>query len=203
MTWQERTIHSSSRLYRVLLLAYPSSFRHEFGDEMLWLFEDCCRDALGKGGILAFLLYCGQVFGDWLKTSIQEQLKQENGDKLMLTQDFDMQFNATLDLFSRALRSGYSVKQVFEIIVEHAPEPTKSAFQRVLSQFNAGTSLPDAINQMGDSLQSAYLKSVIATMNRQRETGGNLADMLDSLNNDFYPEATGENWASEVNFDKH
>jgi hypothetical protein len=49
----------SARLYRALLLVFPVSFRHAYGDEMARAFRDLCRDAWrtgGAGGVLALWL---------------------------------------------------------------------------------------------------------------------------------------------------
>ena len=43
-------LNISTRFYRCLLFAYPAQFRHQFGDQMLQTFRDCCRVEANKSG---------------------------------------------------------------------------------------------------------------------------------------------------------
>lgn len=62
------------RVYRVLLITYPPSFRRQYGSEMTQLFRDRCRDILQKSGpveLLPFLLHtCGDWIGSWVRECV-------------------------------------------------------------------------------------------------------------------------------------
>ena len=119
----------------------------------------------------------------------------------MNTTQFDQQFTSTLALLSRALRSGYNMAQTFQIIVDHAPEPTRSVFQNVLERIGSGATFQDTIDEMTDNVPSAYLKRITIVMNEQRVKGGNLALMIDELNLEFYGELGDDGWAKAVDLE--
>ncbi len=48
------TVRLSVQMYQRLLVAYPQSFRREYGAPMPQVFRDCCREAASTGGPLAF-----------------------------------------------------------------------------------------------------------------------------------------------------
>ncbi len=58
----------SVRLYRLLLLAYPRTFREEYAAEMLLVFRDAYRDTLRRQGTLGVLLLWRDFFYDFIKT---------------------------------------------------------------------------------------------------------------------------------------
>src|SRR5437879_1526912 len=62
----------SIRLYRVLLLAYPAPFRHEFAGEMLSAFRDRCEDEGASQGLWGIALIWLQVLADTAITAPQE-----------------------------------------------------------------------------------------------------------------------------------
>jgi len=64
----------SERLYQWLLLAYPSEFRREFGQEMTQTFRDYCREELSTGGPPRLLPLWGTVFYDFMKSVPIEHL---------------------------------------------------------------------------------------------------------------------------------
>lgn len=109
----------------------------------------------------------------------------------MNTQTFDSQFSATLLLMSRALRGGYSVKQCFEIISKHAPQPTAGLFA-------SATPSAEGLQALVTEMPSSGLQQMVTIMLRQRETGGNLADMIDQLLLTLYGEPKDMGWASAV-----
>jgi hypothetical protein len=198
-----RAISWSSRIYRWLVGAYPTAFRAEYGDEMVWYFEDLCRDTLRKQGGWAVMMLWLRLLPDWGLTVVKERLQQAGytGAKNMETTQFNNQYTSTLALFSRALRGGYNVKQCLEIIVEHAPEPTKSAFQKVLKRIEAGENMMDALIAMKDDIKSPHVERVTGILLEQMQNGGNLADKLDTLNREIYPELGDAGWAKQVELD--
>lgn len=68
----------SDRLYRLLLVGYPTSFRRRYGPEMAQVFRDCVRDACQHGGLLGLLV---RTLGDLLVTVPVEHLTALQGTK--------------------------------------------------------------------------------------------------------------------------
>jgi tight adherence protein B len=92
-------------------------------------------------------------------------------------------FNAGLpdaiDMMGRALRAGHSMTASISIVAEQSAEPVRSEFGEVFKQQNFGLPLRDAFMQMLDHVPSQDLRVVVTGILVQKETGGNLADILD------------------------
>ncbi len=97
------------------------------------------------------------------------------------------QFTAALpeaiDTMSRALRAGHSSMAAINIIAEQSVEPVRSEFNEVFKQQNFGLPLRDAMGQMLDRVPSQDLRVLVTAMLVQKETGGNLAEILDRTSN--------------------
>ena len=93
------------------------------------------------------------------------------------------QFNAALpeaiDMMGRALRAGHSMTASINIIAEQSVEPVRSEFNEVFKQQNYGLPLREAMSQMLDRVPSQDLRVVVTGSLVQKETGGNLAEILD------------------------
>jgi tight adherence protein B len=92
-------------------------------------------------------------------------------------------FNAVLpeaiDMLARALRAGHSVVGALEMLAENAQEPAASEFGEVFKQLNLGLSIRDALLQLLDRVPSADLRVLVTAIMVQKDTGGNLVDILD------------------------
>jgi tight adherence protein B len=94
---------------------------------------------------------------------------------------FDNQLSDTLNLWVNALRSGYSVLQGMEAIATELPPPVSVEFERVVQEVRLGLSVPQALGNMLRRVPSDDLDLVITAVNIQREVGGNLAEVLDTI----------------------
>jgi tight adherence protein B len=83
------------------------------------------------------------------------------------------------DLMSRALRSGHSMTQTIELAGEQAPQPLGAEFGRVFQQQKLGIPLRDVLVELGERLPSRDLQFLLTAILVQRETGGDLAAVLD------------------------
>lgn len=84
-----------------------------------------------------------------------------------------------IDMLSRALRAGYSVIGAIEMLSENAREPAASEFREVFKQQNLGLPMRDALLQLLDRMPSLDLRVLVTAMLVQKDTGGNLAEILD------------------------
>lgn len=84
-----------------------------------------------------------------------------------------------IDMMARALRAGHSVGGAFEIVAQGAPEPAAGEFAEVFRQQNFGMPLRDALLLMLDRVPSQDLRVLVTGIIVQRETGGNLVEILD------------------------
>lgn len=94
---------------------------------------------------------------------------------------FDNQLSDTLNLWVNALRSGYSVLQGMEAIATELPPPVSVEFERVVQEVRLGLSVTQALGNMLRRVPSEDLDLVITAVNIQREVGGNLAEVLDTI----------------------
>ena len=96
-------------------------------------------------------------------------------------QAFDAQLSDTLNLWVNALRSGYSVLQAMEAIATELPPPVSAEFERVVQEVRLGLSVEQSLANMYRRVPSEDLDLVITAVNIQREVGGNLAEVLDTI----------------------
>jgi tight adherence protein B len=92
-------------------------------------------------------------------------------------------FNAVLaesiDMLARALRAGHSVASGMEMLAENAREPAGSEFREIFNQQNLGLPMREALMQLMDRVPSADLRVLVTAILVQKDTGGNLAEILD------------------------
>ena len=92
-------------------------------------------------------------------------------------------FNAVLaesiDMLARALRAGHSVVGGMEMLAANAQEPAASEFGEIFKQQNLGLPMRDALMQLLDRVPSADLRVLVTAILVQKDTGGNLAEILD------------------------
>jgi tight adherence protein B len=84
-----------------------------------------------------------------------------------------------IDMMGRGLRAGHSMVAAINIVAEQGVEPVSSEFSEVFKQQNFGLPLRDALNQMLDRVPSPDLRVVVTGILVQKDTGGNLAEILD------------------------
>jgi tight adherence protein B len=93
--------------------------------------------------------------------------------------EFSRHLPEAIDLMSRALRAGHSLTAAIEIVGEECPEPVRTEFREVYRQQNFGLPARDALLQLAQRMPLPELGFVVTAMLLQRETGGNLVEVLD------------------------
>jgi tight adherence protein B len=92
-------------------------------------------------------------------------------------------FNAALpeviDMMARALRAGHSMVSSIGVVAEQSMEPARSEFLDIFNQQNFGLPLRDALTQMLEHVPSQDLRVLVTGILVQKETGGNLTEILD------------------------
>jgi tight adherence protein B len=86
-----------------------------------------------------------------------------------------------IDMMGRSLRAGHSMIAAIAIIAEQAVEPAKTEWGEVYKKQNYGMPFRDALMQMLDRVPSQDLRVVLTGILVQRDTGGNLAEILDRI----------------------
>ena len=96
---------------------------------------------------------------------------------------FTEQLGDCLTTVANALRAGYSFQQAMDVIAREMEPPMSSEFERVTTDVAMGVTLEDALEQMNKRVGSADFDLVVTAVLIQREIGGNLAQILDSISN--------------------
>lgn len=86
-----------------------------------------------------------------------------------------------LDLMTRALRAGHALPHTVRMIGEEMPEPLGEQFRMVFDEVNYGFALHDALNNLANRVPSADLRFFVLAVTLQRDTGGNLAELLSNI----------------------
>lgn len=87
----------------------------------------------------------------------------------------------TLGLMASGLRAGYSMPQAIESVVREGQEPLRSEFNRALVETRLGVSPDDALEAVSDRMRSKDFRWVVMAIRIQREVGGNLSELLDTV----------------------
>ncbi len=94
---------------------------------------------------------------------------------------FEKQLPDTLTLLSTSLRAGYSLLQAIEAVAQEAPDPTAREFSRAVVESRLGRSVPDALEGIVHRTQSKDFEWATMAIEIQREVGGNLAEVLQTV----------------------
>jgi tight adherence protein B len=94
---------------------------------------------------------------------------------------FEEQFPEALDLLSRAIRAGHAFQTAMGMVAEELPAPVGIEFKKAFEQQNFGLPLRDVLDQMAERVPILDVKFFVTAVTIQRETGGNLAEILDNL----------------------
>jgi tight adherence protein B len=94
---------------------------------------------------------------------------------------FEEQFPEALDLLSRALRAGHAFQTAMGMVADDLKEPCGPEFRKTFDQQNYGLPLRDALFQLADRIPHLDVRFFTTAVLIQRETGGNLAEILDNL----------------------
>ncbi len=94
---------------------------------------------------------------------------------------FSDQLPDSLQLLSSTLRAGYSLLQGVDAVAKESKDPMGKELQRVLVEARLGRPIEDALDDMADRMDSIDFKWAVMAIRIQREVGGNLAELLQTV----------------------
>jgi tight adherence protein B len=94
---------------------------------------------------------------------------------------FEEQFPEALDLLSRAIKAGHAFQTAMGMVAEEGAEPMGSEFRKTFEEQNYGLPLKDALNNLAVRMPLIDVRFFVTAVLIQRETGGNLSEILDNL----------------------
>jgi tight adherence protein B len=94
---------------------------------------------------------------------------------------FNEQLGDMLNLMVNGLRAGYSTMQAMEAVSKELPSPISDEFRRVVQEMQLGVPMQVSLDNLIRRIPSEDLDLVVTAINVQREVGGNLAEILDTI----------------------
>ena len=94
---------------------------------------------------------------------------------------FNDQLSDMLNLMVNGLRAGYSTMQALEAVSRELPSPISDEFRRVVQEMQIGISMEASLENLLRRIPSDDLDFVVTAINVQREVGGNLSEILDTI----------------------
>lgn len=94
---------------------------------------------------------------------------------------FEEHFPEALDLLSRAVRAGHAFSAGMKMVADELEDPVGPEFRKAFDEQNYGLPLKESLNGMAERIPLLDVKFFATAVLIQRETGGNLAEILDNL----------------------
>lgn len=95
----------------------------------------------------------------------------------------EQQLPEVADFLGRALRAGHSFANVLQMVGNEMPEPTGSEFRMAYEEINYGVPMNEALHNLAARIPLTDLRYMVIAVLIQRESGGNLAELLDNVSN--------------------
>jgi tight adherence protein B len=96
---------------------------------------------------------------------------------------FEEQFPEAIALIARALRAGHAFPTGLQMVADEIPAPVGAEFKLVHDRQSFGMSLNEALKGMAERVPVLDARFFVTAVLTQRETGGNLSEVLDNLAN--------------------
>ena len=94
---------------------------------------------------------------------------------------FGSQLPDAMELVARALRAGQSLPAGFQMVSTEMSEPIGKEFGRVFEEQNLGCSMEESLRSLAERIPNTDLKFFVTAVILQRQTGGDLAEILDKI----------------------
>jgi tight adherence protein B len=96
-------------------------------------------------------------------------------------QKFEELFPEAIDTLARAVRAGHAFTTALELISNEVADPVSSEFRKLFEEQKFGMPVRDALLNLTERVPLVDVKFFVTAVMLQRETGGNLAEILDNL----------------------
>src|SRR5919197_281986 len=119
--------------------------------------------------------WAGVLMGFFLPYAYATHLRTKRFDK------FEELFPQAIDTLARAVRAGHAFTTALELIASEVAEPVSGEFRKLFEEQKFGLPVRDALINLTERIPLVDVKFFITAVMVQRETGGNLAEILDNL----------------------
>jgi len=134
--------------------------------------------ACGAVAVLGYGLWPGVAAAGVIVIAFLSMTKQRVRQQVTL---FERQFVESLGIAARALRAGHPLIGAFQSIADEIGDPVGGLFAEICQEQALGLDLRDSIRRVADSRGNTDMKLFATAVGIQMSTGGNLADVMDSL----------------------
>jgi tight adherence protein B len=164
-------VTSLDRLTRQANVSYPPSVYGLLGLALLLMGYYVCFSITRNAGLsLALGALLGALPFYYLVVKKRQRM-----------QKFLRQLPEGLDLIARGLRAGHALTTGLKLAADNFDDPLGTEFEETLDEINFGVSVPDALKNLAQRVDCPDLKFFVVSVIIQRETGGNLAEIIDSI----------------------
>ena len=94
---------------------------------------------------------------------------------------FGLQFPDALDLLSSSVKSGQALNAAIQNVAEEMPDPVGDEFKIISDELTFGVEMADALRHLSHRLDTSDVQFFCTALLIQKETGGNLSEVLDGL----------------------
>jgi tight adherence protein B len=115
------------------------------------------------------------ILGAFLPFSVISYRRQKRFEK------FEALFPEAIDTLARAVRAGHAFTTALELISSEIAEPLAGEFRKLYEEQKFGMPVRDALMNLTQRMPLVDVKFFVTAVMLQRETGGNLAEILDNL----------------------
>jgi tight adherence protein B len=119
--------------------------------------------------------WAGLVIGAFLPYAFVSYRRQKRFEKI------EVLFPEAIDTLARAVRAGHAFTTALEMISNEIAEPLASEFRKLYEEQKFGMPVRDALMNLTQRVPLVDVKFFVTAVMLQRETGGNLAEILDNL----------------------
>jgi tight adherence protein B len=130
--------------------------------------------AFVTGGNLLFG-WAGAVLGFFIPYAYASHMRKRRFQK------FEEKFPEAIDTLARAVRAGHAFTTALEMIANEVSEPVAGEFRQLYEEQKFGLPVRDALMNLAARIPLVDVKFFVTAVMLQRETGGNLAEILDNL----------------------
>jgi tight adherence protein B len=184
---RNRLLSQTPSLQRLLLEVPRVNAFDRFLEQsgLSWSVADCC--ALMLAALVVALAATGYAGLPWViclsagGVAVLLPIWYVKRTKTKRLQRIELQLPDALDLMSRAMRAGHAFPTALKMVSEEMSAPIGSEFRVAIDEVNFGVAIPAALMNLADRIPSTDLRYFVIAVLIQRETGGNLTQLLDSI----------------------
>jgi tight adherence protein B len=139
--------------------------------------------AIGAAAMLLFIVFFGRpLFGLGLGVLVAFiPYMVVKSKKTKRTRLMEEQLPDAMDLMTSALRAGLSLPAALQLVAQEAPSPLAEEFGHTFDEQNLGLDIRDAMLNLARRIDSVDMKFFVTAVVIQRETGGNLAEIMQNI----------------------